>query len=144
MKSIKLAWVLTLTLLTALSVPLRLAAQDKDNHNDEQRHHHYRLIDIGTLGGPVSYLSAAGQGSLVLNSQGMVAGFADTSSADPFFPNCFDPDCFVAHGFLWRHGVLSDLGALSANANRLGAFTFFVVIADSPVVGFVCISRIVE
>src|ERR1700731_2816469 len=34
----------TLTSLTALLVPLRLAAQDKDDNNDEHRHHHYKLI----------------------------------------------------------------------------------------------------
>ena len=103
MKSRILTCITAMTLFAALAIPIQLAAQ----------HTRYKLVDIGMLGGPVSYLSAAGQGSLVLNSQGMVAGSADTSGADPFFPVCFNADCFISHGVLWRHGVLSDLGALS-------------------------------
>ena len=107
MKSRILTCITAMTLFAALAIPIQLAAQ----------HTRYKLVDIGMLGGPVSYLSAAGQGSLVLNSQGMVAGSADTSGADPFFPVCFNPDCFISHGVLWRHGVLSDLGALSGPNN---------------------------
>lgn len=90
MKSRISTCITALTLFAVLQVPVRLAAQ----------HTRYKLIDIRTLGGPVSYLSAAGQGSLVLNDQGMLAGFADTSNRDPFFPNCFNADCFISHAFL--------------------------------------------
>jgi len=107
MKSRILTCITAMTLFAALGIPIQLAAQ----------HTRYKLVDIGMLGGPVSYLSAAGQGSLVLNSQGMVAGSADTSGADPFFPVCFNADCFISHGVLWRHGALSDLGALSGPNN---------------------------
>jgi probable HAF family extracellular repeat protein len=110
-----------LTLLTALSVPLRLAAQDKDNHNDEHRHHHYKLIDIGTFGGPNSTVTGFEQ---VVNDRGMVTGGADTPTPDP---SCvaFNFDCFVSHAFKWQDGVLTDLGALpgvnSSYANRISA-----------------------
>jgi probable HAF family extracellular repeat protein len=104
-----------LALLTAMSVPLRLDAQDKDDHNDEHRNHHYRLVDLGTFGGPQSIVLAAGQ---VLNNQGMVAGCADTPTHDPNFPN-FNPflnppapDPFIFHAFQWQKGVLTDLSAL--------------------------------
>jgi uncharacterized membrane protein len=42
-----------------------------------------------------------------------VTSFADTTVPDPFAPDfCFDPDCLIAHGFRWKHGVKTDLGAL--------------------------------
>ena len=40
-----------MTLSAAMAMPLRLAAEDKlDNH----KHHHYKLIGMGTFGGPSS------------------------------------------------------------------------------------------
>ena len=44
-------------LFAALAIPLRLAAQDKQDHN--RRHHHYKLIDMGTFGGPQSRIDYA-------------------------------------------------------------------------------------
>ena len=125
MKS-KTLCITTLTLLTALSVPLRLAAQDKDDHNDEHRHHHYKLIDMGTLGGPSSYLNAFVDGfstgvnahffsgAQLLNKQGILAGWADTSTPDAFPSFCFNADCFVSHAFQSQEGRVTDLGALAA------------------------------
>ena len=40
-------------LFAALALPGRLAAQDKQGNNP--KHHHYKLIDLGTFGGPTSY-----------------------------------------------------------------------------------------
>jgi probable HAF family extracellular repeat protein len=110
----------TLTLLTALAIPVRLDAQDNHKHH---KHHHYQLIDLGTFGGPESYLAgsnsvtAPGAVNQVLNNQGTVVGWADTSTLDPFAPNCFNPfppDCFLPLAFQWKEGVLTDLGVLSA------------------------------
>src|SRR5215510_6325856 len=59
--------------------------------------HHYQLIDLGTFGGPSSYLAGSngvtspGAVNQILNNQGTVAGWADTSTLDPFAPNCFNP-----------------------------------------------------
>jgi probable HAF family extracellular repeat protein len=90
--------------LFALGIPAELAAQ----------HTHYKLIDLGTFGGPASYLTDPGNGRsiLVLNDQGMVAGRASTSTPDPNAPNCLDVDCYLAHAFRWHDGVLEDLGTL--------------------------------
>lgn len=103
-------------LLCALAVPLGLAAED---HAKALRHHHYKLIDFGTFGGPTSGTQDELQ---VLNNRGMVAGTADTSV--PNHPNSCVPFCtdaFIAHAFLWSKGVVHDLGSLpgsnTSNAN---------------------------
>jgi probable HAF family extracellular repeat protein len=88
----------SMMLVVALATPFWLAAQSP----------HYKLIDLGTFGGPNSGNNSP---SVILNNGGTVTGFADTSTPDPYFPNCFG-DCFVQHAFEWRNGVLTDLGTL--------------------------------
>jgi probable HAF family extracellular repeat protein len=99
-------------LFAALALPLRLAAQDKQDHN--RRHHHYRLIDMGTFGGPSSYFNIDSQ---VLNNHGTLAGWADTSTPDPYPGFCFNLDCFVSHAFQRQEGVLTDLGTLPGGSS---------------------------
>jgi probable HAF family extracellular repeat protein len=80
-------------------------------------HHHYTLIDLGTLGGRQSYLNFYAH---ILNRHGTIAGFADTPAGDPHFPNfdsCSNPDCLVSHAIVRRNGVVTDLGALSPNTS---------------------------
>jgi probable HAF family extracellular repeat protein len=111
-----------LMLLTAITVlallALQLAAQDKP---DPHQHHHYKLIDLGTLGGPLGLYPAF---QLALNNQGAVAGCADTSVSDPNYPNfnpfltvyqfpLAGPNAYIFHGFQWQQGALNDLGALA-------------------------------
>jgi len=86
--------------------PLPLAAQER-----QQEHTRYKLVDLGTFGGPQSYFNLPGQ---ELTAEGIVAGYADTSTPDPFPTACFNPDCFVSRAFQWENGVLTDLGALTA------------------------------
>jgi probable HAF family extracellular repeat protein len=74
------------------------------------QHHRYRLIDLGTLGGPSSTFESTAR---TINNQGTAVGAADTAAPDLFAPNCFGPNCFVQHAFQWRDGVLTDLGALA-------------------------------
>ena len=91
-----------LTLAMVLTVPVMsvlLTAQDKAPN----RHTHYRVIDVGTFGGPTSDYNS---GSVIINGRGAVVGVADTSIFDP---NC---SCFVTHAFRWEDGVVTDLGAL--------------------------------
>jgi probable HAF family extracellular repeat protein len=98
----------------ALAFPTGLAAQDQQ----PARHHYYKLIDVGTFGGPSSYLNALFDGPFfssanVLSKSGTFAGWADTSTKDSFPPFCFNPDCYVSHALQWRDGSLTDLGALA-------------------------------
>jgi hypothetical protein len=77
------------------------------------RHHHYKFIDLGTLGGPHSYESPNGPGSRLLNNAGVLAASADTTVEHPDAPDfCGAPDCPVVHAFRWSHGVMADLGAV--------------------------------
>ncbi len=50
MKCRTLMGIIAVMLLTALATPLRLVAQDQ-----KKTHHHYKLIDLGTFGGPQGY-----------------------------------------------------------------------------------------
>jgi probable HAF family extracellular repeat protein len=100
--------------LAMLAMPAWVAAQDQR----EGHKHHYRLIDLGTLGGPIGYGSVNGEGFQLLNNSGVVASFADTPLPDPnsaYF--CYDPDCYQGHAFRWKDGVMTDLGALSGKNN---------------------------
>ena len=67
-------------------------------------------MDLGTLGGPHSYGEINGMGIPLLNNSGIVGSCADTAMPDPNAPDC--QNCFLAHAFRWKHGVMSDLGAL--------------------------------
>ena len=88
-------------------------------HRD--KHPRYKLIDLGTLGGPISYGSASGDGARLLNARSEVSSYADTALPDPFAPDgCFDADCLLAHGFRWKQGKIFDLGGLDDALNSLG------------------------
>jgi probable HAF family extracellular repeat protein len=102
------------------STALRLVAQEQTT-----KLYHYELIDIGgTLGGPSSYLAGSNgvndAVNRVLNNQGTVVGWGDTSTHDPFDPNCFNPfgqDCFLPVAFKWQKGVLTGLAPLPGSAS---------------------------
>jgi len=116
----------TLTLVTAMmfavpAIPLQTAAQEKP-HN-KPRHHHYKLIDLGTFGGPQSYVNIPPSSyAQVLNNGGVATGWADTSVPDPFPNFCFNPDCFISHAFQWHEGEITDLRALPNGASSSSAW----------------------
>ena len=124
MKSRFLMLLTAITLLAMLAIPLGLNAQD--NPQPSHQHHHYQLIDLGTFGGPSSYLQidngVNGAPNQVVNSQGAVAGWADTSTPDPYAPNCFNFDCFTSYAFQWQNGTRIDLGALPDGQNSSAAW----------------------
>jgi probable HAF family extracellular repeat protein len=101
---------ITATVLALLTISLRSSAQDPSATNQPHRHPRYKFVDLGTFGGPGSINNAFEQS--IINSAGTVVGGADTTIPDPYFPNCFTPNCVVQHAFKWQSGVLHDLGAL--------------------------------
>jgi probable HAF family extracellular repeat protein len=129
MKSRTLACIAAVTVFAVPKIQLRLVAQNNQVDKEGQKHHHYKLIDIGTFGGPSSYFDDLALSDRfgflpfifeiapVLNKQGVLAGWADTSMPDPNPAFCFNPDCFVSHAFRWRNGVKTDLGVLPGGAS---------------------------
>jgi probable HAF family extracellular repeat protein len=111
-------FVTMLSLCAPLAFPIGLAAQEQEEKKEQKaNHHHYKVIDLGTLGGPQSVVS--GFLTHLLNNRGTVAGCADTPTADPNFPDSNfqgfsprTPDPFVFHAFRWQDGLMTDLGAL--------------------------------
>ena len=62
MNTRKLVCVTTMTLVAALAITIPLSAQEKTDHH---KHHQYKLIDLGTFGGPaVSFRVLAGEHQL--------------------------------------------------------------------------------
>jgi|HubBroStandDraft_2_1064218.scaffolds.fasta_scaffold25564_1 probable HAF family extracellular repeat protein len=106
MKSARVIRINAIALLIALSIPISLAAQEPPTKQQK-----YSLVDIGTFGGPSS--GFVGVGAHSVNNRGTATGGAETPTPDPYAPNCFTSDCFVAHTFLSQDGGLpTDMGAL--------------------------------
>src|SRR5438132_1582138 len=94
MKRNPTAAITVITLLAALTLPVSLAAQRT----------RYKLIDIGTLGGPNSGVN--GTPPPMINNRGEVAGIADTLEPCPYLGGVKSP------AFRWENGVLTNLGLL--------------------------------
>lgn len=110
MKSRTWMWMTVVYLFAVLAMPVWTAAQDNPSQNPKPKHHQYKLIDLGTFGGPNSVVPT--WAAVGVNSQGTVMVQGDTTIPDPHAPNCFWPDCLVNHVGIWRDGVLTDLGVL--------------------------------
>jgi len=98
-------WTLPIALTCTVLTVNRTSAQEQN-----AKHHHYKLIDLGTFGGPASYVNF---NTDVLNSHGAVIGSSETSISLPPNTNaypCPGPQVFKA--FEWHDGVVTNLGAL--------------------------------
>ena len=97
-----------LTLVVGLALRTPLVAQ--------ARHHHYKLIDMGTFGGPNS-------SSPSLNAGGVTAGWSATAVPKVSSSNrlvCGGVDgigSVVTVAFQWKNGLLANLGALPGQGN---------------------------
>ena len=106
-----------INLCLALVLPAVSLAQnvpDVQAQHQPAKHHHYKLIDLGTFGGPQSYTSVDTLGlnnDLELNDSGVLVGFADTATPDPV-PLLYFSDGFVSYAFRWQGGAMSNLGSL--------------------------------
>jgi len=125
MKKSLLVCIVVIVFGGVLSLPSRSSGQQE--HEKTNRRMRYRLVDLGTLGGPNSYQPfryvADFLTEMSVSARGTFAGWASTSTADPYAPNCFF-DCFVDHGFQWKDGVRTDLGALPGAPGSSSAVTW--------------------
>ncbi len=103
-------WTTVVSLFAALAMPVCMTAQDNPSQDHKSKHHQYKLIDLGTFGGPASIVPSFALASI--DSQGSVIVEADTTVPDPYSPNCFQSDCLVNHTGSWQDGLLTDLGTL--------------------------------
>jgi probable HAF family extracellular repeat protein len=104
-------WMSVAYLAAALATTTQLAAQNNPNNNNHQPS--YRLIDLGTFGGPGSFIPSGPPLLRVLNNQGAVIGLADTTTPDPYSPICLSSECLIMHGFKWENGVKTELDTLA-------------------------------
>src|SRR5213592_2610733 len=107
MKSRTMTCITAMTLLAALAIAvrLRLAAQEAPAAQGQATAHtRYKLIDIGTFGGPSSFIAPSSSGgpenpARALLTRGLVVGAAETAIPDAFSPNCLNPECLALHAF---------------------------------------------
>jgi probable HAF family extracellular repeat protein len=110
------AFFASLSFCAALAMPLVLSAQDTSSQNHKPKHHHYKLIEMGTFGGPTSSLDLPGGPpnvpfNRIINRAGEVLGSGDTQIPDPYG---FDGP-LVNYAFRWQEGVQTNLGVLPPN-----------------------------
>jgi probable HAF family extracellular repeat protein len=104
MKSSRVYFVVAMMFVVSLALAFRGGAQQTTQAR-------FKIIDLGTFGGPNSFFAGPFPPAQDVNNRGTAVGTADTTTPDPFFPNCFT-DCFTSHAFKWEGGALIDLGVL--------------------------------
>ena len=95
-----------LAITMAVVLAVAFASQRPLSAQEPPKHHHYKLIDVRTFGGPGSGIE--NPSSPALNQRGLLVGVSDTSVPDPFNPDCF-LDCWVDRAFLVQDGVVTPL-----------------------------------
>jgi probable HAF family extracellular repeat protein len=102
-------------MMTVLMATLVAAHAQTDATKGNAHRLRYKVVDLGTFGGPNSYYFLPFGPSV--SRSGAVVGGADTTEPDPDYPSCFGNACLTVHAFRWRHGKLKDLGTLPNGAN---------------------------
>jgi probable HAF family extracellular repeat protein len=105
-----------LSLCSALAIPAGLAAQDDTPRTGA--HHHYKLIVVGTFGGPDSSINYPVFGGN-LSRSGIATGWSATpapTTPTSSFLICGGLDAvipYITHAFEWSKGAVTDLGSLA-------------------------------
>lgn len=110
------------TALFTLAISSTSRAQNSVSEVHAAKHHHYLVVDMGSLGGPDSVVFEVG--TRALNNQGTFTAAADTPNLDPNSPQnpCsaypdFAVDPYIQHVFEWKRGEKTDLGTFSGGTS---------------------------
>ena len=117
MKSRTWMWTSAVFLFAVLAMPVCMAAQDNPSPDHKTKHQKYKLIDLGTFGGPNCFVN--GPTVPNMSDSGTYAGQAETAIPDPY-PYC-NQDCLVQHAQKWQNGFVTDLGTLPGTNLTSGA-----------------------
>jgi probable HAF family extracellular repeat protein len=109
-------------LVGGLALPVQKTAQEKEVERQQKKgHHRYRLVDVGTFGGPESFVSPNVNEGNAISTRRTAVGSSATSIPSPptsvaggGLDNTFP---FVFHPFKWQHGVVTNLGTLPGDYN---------------------------
>lgn len=93
-----------MNLFAALVASLPAAGQDGNNLSSPPHNVHYVVKDLGTLGGA----SSVAEG---ISDRGWVVGSANLAANPPGYQE--------EHAFLWRNGVMTDLGTLGGSNSQV-------------------------
>src|SRR5580704_12638856 len=99
MKSRNSGTLSTLALLVLLAIPILLAAQEQPNTQKKARHR-YKLIDLGTFGGPESNVNNAVNAGPIVSRRGAAVGASATSvpvSSHSHTPSCAEASTASSH-----------------------------------------------
>ena len=139
MRVTKLTCIILSAMFVALAMPVLLTGQALTAVQPPAKHHRYRLVDIGTFGGPASLVNPVGNGAGTISSPGTAVGTSATSipsvqASNGFVCGGLDGTVpFVFHAFKWQEGAVTDLGALSPAADNCS--DAFSVNASGKIVG---------
>jgi probable HAF family extracellular repeat protein len=87
-----------------------------EQHAGARRTGHYRLFDLGTLGGPRSSFPFS---AAIINDRGEATGFSDTAATTRNDTGFACLDLFVIHAFFWHDGHMDLLPGLSEDGCSL-------------------------
>jgi probable HAF family extracellular repeat protein len=92
--------------LTAITITTAQEARPKVEH------HRYKVVDVGTFGGPNADTLVPPPAAQILTNSGIFVGTGETELPDPFPSACFNPDCLVREPLLWSAGLRVHLPSL--------------------------------
>ena len=110
-------WIMALIFFATLAIPVGATAQEHQPiQSDGQHFQHYTVTDLGTLGGAFSQ-------AFGINNKGAVVGYATL------------PGDTILHAFVWRKGIITDLGTL-AGTDPVPASGAYSINDNDEAVGF--------
>ena len=126
MRSTTFTRVVAMTIFSALGISATLAAQEQSTEQQpNKQHRRYKLVDIGTFGGPESNVNPGVNAGPIISRRGTTVGTSATSVPTSAQSNsslvCGGLDGsvpFVFHAFRWQHGSVTDLGSLPPSTDN--------------------------